>query len=114
MQLRQRTGRKSDPAPGRRNDRTGASRPLAPALGTTFMAGALAAHASGLTLPWQRLLGLAGGAVLIAAGTANLAIADGSSLVFIAMPGYLAWLIWLLATGVRLVRARTTGRPEVE
>ena len=85
-----------------------------PALGTTFVAAALAAHASGLTPPWQRLLGVAGGGVLLAAGAANLAIADGSSLLFVGMPGYLAWIIWLLATGVRLVRARTTGRPEVE
>jgi hypothetical protein len=85
-----------------------------PALGTTFIGAALAAHASGLTPPWQRLLGVAGGGVLLAAGTANLAIADGSSLLFVGVPGYFAWLIWLLATGVRLVRARTTGRPEVE
>ena len=85
-----------------------------PALGTTLVAAALAAHASGLTPPWQRLLGVAGGGVLLAAGAANLAIADGSSLLFVGMPGYLAWIMWLLATGVRLVRARTTGRPEVE
>ena len=32
-----------------------------PALGTTFIGAALAAHASGLTPPWQRLLGVAGG-----------------------------------------------------
>ena len=32
-----------------------------PALGTTFIGAALAAHASGLTPAWQRLLGLVGG-----------------------------------------------------
>ena len=32
-----------------------------PALGATFIGAALANHASGLTRPWQRLLGVAGG-----------------------------------------------------
>ncbi|WP_433381637.1 hypothetical protein ACQPZX_17460 [Actinoplanes sp. CA-142083] len=82
-----------------------------PALGTTFIGAALAAHAGRLTPPWQRLLALAGGGLLLAAGAANLAIADGSVLIFMGLPGYAAWLVWLLATGVRLVRARTTDRP---
>jgi len=76
-----------------------------PALGTTFIGAALATHASGLTPPWQRLLGVAGGGLLLAAGTANLAIADGSALVFVGVAGLAAWLVWLLATGVRLVRS---------
>ena len=80
-----------------------------PALGATFIGAALATHASGLTPPWQRLLGVVGGALLIAAGTANLAIADGSALLFVGLPGLAAWLVWLLATGVRLVRARTAS-----
>jgi hypothetical protein len=78
-----------------------------PALGTTFIGAALAAHASRLTPPWQRLLALAGGGLLLAAGAANLAIADGSRLLFVGMPGYAAWLVWLFAIGVRLMRART-------
>jgi len=82
-----------------------------PALGTTFTGAALAAHTSRLTPPWQRLLGVAGGGVLLAAGAANLAIADGSALLFVGLPGLAAWLVWLLATGVRLVRARTADRP---
>ena len=76
-----------------------------PALGTTFIGAALATHASGLTPPWQRLLGVAGGGLLLAAGTANLAIADGSAILFVGLPGLAAWLVWLLATGVRLVRS---------
>ncbi len=76
-----------------------------PALGTTFIGAALAAHASGLTPPWQRLLGVAGGGLLLAAGTANLAIADGSAILFVGVSGLAAWLVWLLATGVRLVRS---------
>ena len=78
-----------------------------PALGTTFIGVALAAHASGLTPAWQRLLGLVGGSLLLAAGAANLAIADGSALLFVALPGFFAWPVWLLATGVRLVRSNS-------
>jgi hypothetical protein len=76
-----------------------------PALGTTFIGAALATHTSRLTPPWQRLLGVAGGGLLLATGTANLAIADGSALLFVGLPGLAAWLVWLLATGVRLVRS---------
>jgi len=76
-----------------------------PALGTTFIGAALAAHASGLTPAWQRLLGLVGGSLLLAAGVGNLAIADGSALLFVGLAGFAAWLVWLLATGVRLVRS---------
>jgi len=76
-----------------------------PALGTTFIGAALATHAIRLTPPWQRLLGVAGGGLLLAAGAANLAIADGSALVFVGVSGLAAWLVWLLATGVRLVRS---------
>ena len=76
-----------------------------PALGTTFIGAALATHASRLTPPWQRLLGVAGGGLLLAAGTANLAIADGSAILFVGVSGLAAWLVWLLATGVRLVRS---------
>ena len=78
------------------------------ALGTTFIGAALAAHASRLTPPWQRLLGVAGGGLLLAAGAANLAIADGSALLYVGVCGLAAWLVWLTATGVRLVRAQTS------
>jgi hypothetical protein len=74
-----------------------------PALGTTFIGAALAAHASRLVAPWQRVLGVAGGGLLIAAGVANLAIADGSPILFVGLLGYAAWLVWLLVTGIRLV-----------
>ena len=76
-----------------------------PMLGTTFIGGALAAHASGLTPAWQRLLGLVGGSLLLTAGLGNLAIADDSPLIFVGLLGFAAWLVWLLATGVRLVRS---------
>jgi hypothetical protein len=76
-----------------------------PTLGTTVIGAALAAHASGLTPAWQRPLGLVGGGLPLAAGLGNLAIADGSPLIFVGLLGLAAWLVWLLATGVRLVRS---------
>ena len=78
---------------------------LLPTLGTTCIGTALAAHASGLTPAWQRLLGVVGGSLLLAAGLGNLAIADGSALIFVGLLGFVAWLVWLIATGVRLVRS---------
>ena len=82
-----------------------------PALGATFVGAALAAHKSRLTPLWQSLLGMAGGALLLAAGLASLEIADGSSLLFVGLPGFFAWIVWLLVSGVRLVRGRTADRP---
>ena len=67
-----------------------------PALGATFIGAALATRASGLTRPWQRLLGVAGGSLLILAGAGNLAIADGSPLLFVGLLGFAAWLVWLV------------------
>jgi hypothetical protein len=77
-----------------------------PALGATFIGAALATHASGLTRPWQRLLGVAGGSLLILAGAGNLAIADGSPLLFVGIAGFAAWLLWLVVTGLRLIRGQ--------
>ena len=77
-----------------------------PALGATFIGAALATHASGLTRPWQRLLGVAGGSLLILAGAGNLAIADGSPLLFVGVSGLAAWLVWLVVTGLRLIRGQ--------
>src|SRR5215203_773300 len=77
-----------------------------PALGATFIGAALATHASGLTRPWQRLLGVAGGCLLILAGAGNLAIADGSPLLFVGVAGLAAWLVWLVVTGLRLIRGQ--------
>lgn len=77
-----------------------------PALGATFIGAALATHASGLTRPWQRLLGVAGGSLPILAGAGNLAIADGSPLLFVGVLGLAMWLVWLIVTGLRLIRGQ--------
>lgn len=76
-----------------------------PMLGMTCIGVILAAHASGLTPAWQRLLGLAGGTLLLIAGLGNFAIAEGSALIFVGLLGFLAWLVWMLTTGVRLLRS---------
>ncbi len=75
-----------------------------PALGATFIGTALATHISGLTRPWQLLLGVAGGSLPILSGFGNLAIANGSSLLFIGVLGLAIWLVWLIITGLRLIR----------
>ncbi|MBA4246800.1 MAG: hypothetical protein C0444_00680 [Microbacterium sp.] len=77
-----------------------------PALGVTMIASTLATHRSQLTPAWQRILGLTGGVLLLAVGAVSLEIADGSPLLFVGLPGLLLWIVWLLATGVRLMRVR--------
>lgn len=75
-----------------------------PMLGATCIAAALAAHASRLTPAWQRVLGLVAGSLLFAAGLGAFGIADGSPLIFVGLLGFAAWLVWLIVTGVRLIR----------
>lgn len=75
-----------------------------PMLGTIGVGAALAAHASGLTPAWQRVLGLAAGGLLLVAGVGNVAVADGSPVIFAGLLGFAALLVWLFVTGVRLVR----------
>ena len=80
------------------------------ALGATFAGAAWAASASGLTRGWQRALGLFGGGLMLVAGVASGAVAQGSSIIFLGVAGLAAWLVWLLVTGIRLVRVRAIGR----
>ncbi|MEO8263357.1 MAG: hypothetical protein ABI566_12390 [Pseudolysinimonas sp.] len=75
-----------------------------PALGAMCVGASLAAHESGLTPAWQRVLGLAAGGLLLVAGVGNVAIADGSPLIFAGLLGFVALLVWLFVIGVRLVR----------
>lgn len=76
-----------------------------PALGATFIGAALATHASGLTRPWQVVLGVAGGSLPILAGAGNLALAKGSPLLLVGVLGLFLWLLWVFVTGIRLTRA---------
>lgn len=77
-----------------------------PALGATFIGAAFAAHASGLTKPWQRVLAVVGGSLAILAGLGNLAIASGSPLLLVGVLGLAMWIVWLIATGLRLIRGQ--------
>lgn len=76
-----------------------------PMVAATCIGGAIATHSSGLTPTWQLVLGLVGGGLLLAAGLGSFAIADGSPLIFVGLLGFVAWIVWLLATGVRLIRS---------
>ena len=80
------------------------------ALGTAFAGIAWAAVAAGITPRWQRALGVVGGALMLIAGVASGAVAQGSSIIFVGVAGLAAWLVWLLVTGIRLVRVRAIGR----
>lgn len=77
-----------------------------PALGLTFISTALATHASGLTRSWQRNFGVFGGILPILAGLGNLSIAGGSSFLYIGVIGLFLWLLWLIITGVSLIREK--------
>jgi hypothetical protein len=76
-----------------------------PALGATFIGVSLATDANGLTRSWQRVLGLLGGSLAIIAGCGNLAIAGGSPLLFVGVAGLGLWIVWLIATSIRLIRS---------
>lgn len=82
-----------------------------PALGTTLIGLSLATHTTTLTARWQLVLGAVSAALLIVAGSAGLAIADGSQILFVGLAGYAGWIVWLLAVGVRLARTRVSVNP---
>lgn len=80
-----------------------------PALGATLVGVSMAAHGSGLTRPWQRVMGLAAGGLSSLAGLANLEIADGSPLIFVGVFSLALWIVWLAATGIRFVRGKAVA-----
>lgn len=80
------------------------------AVGVTFAGAALATTASGLAPAWQRQLGLVGGTLMLVSGTASILVAAGSPILFVGLAGFAAWLVWLLAIGIRFVRARPADR----
>ena len=77
-----------------------------PALGLTSIGATFATHSNGLTKPWQRLLGLLSGILPIIGGIGNVSIASGSNLIATGVFGLFLWLIWLVVTGIRLIRGQ--------
>lgn len=75
-----------------------------PALGLTIIGTVLATHANGLTRTWHKLFGMLSGILPILAGFGNLAIAGGSSLLYLGVLGLFLWILWLIVLGLRLIR----------
>lgn len=78
-------------------------------LGITFFGFSMGAHAAGLIPSWQRAMGVIGALLLLGTGFANTAVAGGSLAVAPGGIGFLLWLVWLLVTGVRLLRSRASA-----
>ena len=53
---------------------------------------------------WHASVGFVGAALLLVSATTVTPAVDGSSAVFIGLPGFLLWLVWILAMGIRLVQ----------
>lgn len=81
------------------------------ALGITFFGFSMGAHAAGLIPAWQRSVGVVGAVLLLGTGIANTAVAGGSLAVAPGGIGFLLWLLWLLATGIRMLRSRAADTP---
>ena len=75
------------------------------ALGIAFFGFNLGAHAAGLIPSWQRTMGVIGALLLLGTGFANTTVAGGSLAAAPGGIGFLLWLVWLIVTGIRLVRA---------
>ena len=74
------------------------------ALGVTLLGFSIGAHAAGISPTWQRSMGLLAAVLLLVAGFANAAVAEGSPIVFVGLLGFALWLVWLVTTGLRLLR----------
>ena len=74
------------------------------ALGVTLLGFSVGAHAAGITARWQRSVGLLSAALLLVAGVSNAAVAAGSPVIYVGLAGFALWIVWLVSTGVRLLR----------
>jgi len=61
---------------------------------------------------WLGPVGIAGAACLFAAAAGSVAIVEGSPLLYLGFAGFLTWAVFLLLTGVGLLRRRG-GQPAV-
>ena len=75
-----------------------------PALGLTIIGTVLAIHSSGLIRSTMKVFGLLISILPIIAGLGNLAVAGGSSFIYIGVMGLFLWILWLILTGLKLIR----------
>lgn len=75
-------------------------------LGTAFLGFTIGAHSAGVTPQWLRTVGVVGAALLLMTGFANAGVAAGSPIVFFGFGGFVLWLVWVVATSLRLLRFR--------
>ncbi|PKB64519.1 MAG: hypothetical protein BZY80_02705 [SAR202 cluster bacterium Io17-Chloro-G2] len=64
----------------------------------------VAALGAGFIPKWHAYLGLAGAALLFVSAATVMPVVEGTGAVFIGLPGFVLWLVWILAMGVRLIR----------
>ena len=74
------------------------------ALGVTLLGFSIGAYSAGLSVRWQRSVGLVSAALLLVAGLSNTAVAAGSPMIYVGLAGFALWIVWLVSTGVRLLR----------
>jgi hypothetical protein len=74
------------------------------ALGTVLVGFSVGAHAAGISPGWHRGVGLLAAGLLLVAGLANAAVAGGAPIVYVGLMGFALWLVWLITTGVRVLR----------
>jgi hypothetical protein len=64
-----------------------------------------AARTSGLIPAWQEALGLGAAVAFVVAAMAIVPTLEGSPIGILGLPAFVAWLLWLALTSVRLLRA---------
>jgi hypothetical protein len=74
------------------------------ALAVTLLGVSRAASLAGLIPRWQELLGLGSAALFFIGAVALVPSLEGSPIGIVGLPAFVAWLVWLALTSVRLLR----------
>ena len=95
--------------PSHHGERTRGRQPATPvvsftALGIVLFGFSIGVHAAGVAPAWHRGVGLLAATLLLVTGLANGALAGGSPIVYVGLMGFALWLVWLITTGVRVLR----------
>ena len=75
------------------------------AIGAALLGLSRVSLATGLITRPVALLAVAGAALLFAGSVPVVAVAAGSPWFYVALPGFGLWIVWLVATGVGLIRS---------